>query len=157
MNLGTNLLLALLWASLIGPFSPTNIAVGFVISHALLRVCVRTRAASAYSRRALALIRLVVYTIIELVIANLRVAYYTVSKLSALRPCVLAVPIREGLSDGEITLLSSLITLTPGTLTLDIADDRSALFVHFMHVENPKAAVAQIREGFERRVLEVTR
>lgn len=157
MSLGTNLLLALLWASLIGPFTPTNLALGFVVSYMLLRACVRTRCGSAYSRRALALIFLAVYTIYELIVANVRVAYYTVSRLSALRPCVLAVPIREGLSDGEITLLSSLITLTPGTLTLDIADDRSALFVHFMHVEDPKAAIAQIRDGFERRVLEVTR
>ena len=60
-------------------------------------------------------------------------------------------------AEGEICLLSSLITLTPGTLTIDVAPDRLSLSVHFMHVDDEESAVRSIQNGFERRVLEVTR
>lgn len=157
MTLGTNLLLALLWAAVIGPFTPANMLVGFVVGYLMLRVCGGRRDRPTYVRRVWATAALLGFTVYEVVLSNLRVAWYTVSSLRSLRPAVLRVPIEDGLTDGEITLLSGLITLTPGTLTLDVAEDRSALFVHFMHVEDAERAVYAIKEGFERRILEVTR
>lgn len=97
------------------------------------------------------------FTFYELMLANLRVARYTVSRLRTLRPAVLRVPLEPDLTDTEITLLASLITLTPGTLTLDVSRDRSAMFVHFMHVEDDAQAIAAVKNGFERRILKVTR
>jgi multicomponent Na+:H+ antiporter subunit E len=57
----------------------------------------------------------------------------------------------------EITFLANLITLTPGTLSLDVSDDRSVLYVHGMFVEDPQQMREQIKNGFERRVLELLR
>jgi len=59
-------------------------------------------------------------------------------------------------SDAGITLLSNLITLTPGTLTLEVAKDRSQLFVHVMNVGDVAAFRRSIQTGFERRILELT-
>ena len=61
------------------------------------------------------------------------------------------------MTDPEITLLANLITLTPGTLTLDVSADKRQMFVHFMHVDDPAEAVQEIKSGFERRILEATR
>ena len=157
MNFGTNLLLAVLWAALFGPFTPANLLVGFVVGYLILRVCGGRTARPGYVRRVRAAVELALFTVYELVVANLRVAWYTVSSLRALRPAILEVPLEPGITDTELTLLSSLVTLTPGTLTLDVAPDGSALFVHFMHVEDPERAVASIKDGFERRILETTR
>ena len=66
---------------------------------------------------------------------------------------MLAVPLQEDLSDGEVTLLSVLVTLTPGTLSIDLSKDRTLLYVHFMHVEDPDEAIRSITEGYERRIL----
>lgn len=157
MSFGVNLILAALWAALIGPFTPSNLLVGFIVGYLVLCVTAIAGFGGNYARRVRAIVFLVLYTIYELAVANVRVAYYTISSLSSLSPAILDVPLKPGMSDGEICLLSSLITLTPGTLTIDVAPDRLSLSVHFMHVDDAETAVRSIQNGFERRVLEATR
>ena len=60
-------------------------------------------------------------------------------------------------TDAEVTLLSALITLTPGTLTLDVAEDRSALLVHSIYATDEAALVADLKSGMERRIGKVFR
>jgi multicomponent Na+:H+ antiporter subunit E len=69
---------------------------------------------------------------------------------------VVAVPL-DAESDVEITLLANLVTLTPGSLSLDIAPDRSCLYVHAMFVDDVEQLRRDVKEGFERRVLELLR
>jgi multicomponent Na+:H+ antiporter subunit E len=58
--------------------------------------------------------------------------------------------------DAEITLLANLISLTPGTLSLDVSADRRLLFVHVMDIEGGADAVRYaITNDLERRVLAV--
>jgi multicomponent Na+:H+ antiporter subunit E len=49
------------------------------------------------------------------------------------------------------------VTLTPGSLSLDVSEDRSKLYVHTMFLETPEALSKEIKDGFERRVLELLR
>lgn len=149
-----NILLAILWSLLIGPFTPTNLMVGFFVG--MLAVAVCSRPGRSYAMRFWSITALLLFLARELVMANIKVAYYTISSLKTLRPAILAVPLEE-LTDAEITLLAGLITLTPGTLTLDVSADKRQMFVHFMHVDDPREAVQEIKSGFERRILEATR
>ena len=71
-------------------------------------------------------------------------------------PGIVAVPL-ELASDLEITVLATLITLTPGTLSLHLAEDRRTLYVHAMYIDDPAALVHGIKDGYERRVREVFR
>jgi len=73
-----------------------------------------------------------------------------------MRPGILAVPL-DAQSDAEITLLANLLTLTPGTLSLDVSPDRRFLYVHIMYITDADATRRRIKDGFERRVLEVLR
>lgn len=157
MTLGINLLLALLWASIIGPFSPANLGVGFVLGYIVLRIAAGRGRRPRYVRQVLATLRLAGFTTIEIIVANIRVARYTISSLRSLQPAVLTVPLEPGATDTEVTLLAILVTLTPGTLTLDVIGENRAMLVHFMHVDDPAEAVREIKQGFERRILEVTR
>ncbi len=150
-----NILFAVAWAAVIGPFTPANLAAGFVVGYLALLLAAGRR--NRYFRRSRSALALVLYTLYELVKANLRVAWYTVSRLSDLHPAILAVPLEENLTNAEITLLGSLITLTPGTLTMDVSADRRIMFIHFMHIDDPETAIADVKSGFERRVLEATR
>ncbi|TKT83033.1 sodium:proton antiporter [Aquamicrobium sp. LC103] len=71
-----------------------------------------------------------------------------------LRSAIVAVPL--DLKSGEgITLLANMITLTPGTTSLHVSEDRSKLYVHVMNVS--EESVHQIKDGFERSVKEVLR
>ncbi|MAY74297.1 MAG: Na+/H+ antiporter subunit E [Phycisphaerae bacterium] len=156
--LAANIIIAVVWTLVLGPFTPGNLLVGFILGFVLIWLAggeVARR--SGYVRRTRAAIALIIFTLVELVKANVRVAYYTISSISKRTPAVLTVPIEPDLTDTEITLLSNLITMTPGTLTMDVADDRSCIFVHFMHVDDAESEIEAIKTGFERKILEVTR
>jgi multicomponent Na+:H+ antiporter subunit E len=62
-----------------------------------------------------------------------------------------AVPL-DVTSDAEILLLSMLINITPGSLTLDLSEDRRTLYVHVMHMRSADASRREIKDGYERRV-----
>ena len=72
------------------------------------------------------------------------------------RPGIIAVPL-DAKTDVEITLLANLVSLTPGTISLDVSDDRSVLYVHAMFVEDPQRLCQEIKSGFERRILDLLR
>ena len=69
-------------------------------------------------------------------------------------PGILAIPL-DVTRDSEILLLSILINLTPGSVALDVSDDRKVMYVHVMYISSADAARAEIKSGFERRVLEL--
>jgi multicomponent Na+:H+ antiporter subunit E len=73
-----------------------------------------------------------------------------------LKPGVIAVPL-DAKSDSEITLLSVLVTLTPGTLSIDVSADRRFLYVHTLFIDDLEEARRSIKTGIERRLLEVMR
>jgi multicomponent Na+:H+ antiporter subunit E len=71
-----------------------------------------------------------------------------------MKPGILAIPL-DATRDSEILLLAMLINLTPGSVALDVSDDRRVMYVHSMYIDSPEAARAEIKNGFERRVLQL--
>ncbi|MBW2487296.1 MAG: Na+/H+ antiporter subunit E, partial [Deltaproteobacteria bacterium] len=71
-----------------------------------------------------------------------------------MRAAIVAIPL-DAESDLEITVLANLITLTPGTLSLDVSPDRKTLYVHAMHVDDVEEFRQDIKQRMERRVMEV--
>ena len=70
----------------------------------------------------------------------------------------MTVPLAEARTDLEITMVANYITLTPGTLTVDVSPDRSTLLVHSLLAgETGDDVRADIRDGIEPRVTRVTR
>lgn len=67
------------------------------------------------------------------------------------RSGIVAVPLSLH-GDTAIALLANLVTLTPGTTSLHVSDDKGVLYVHAMNLGDD--TVAQIQSGFERRVKE---
>ena len=72
------------------------------------------------------------------------------------KPGIFAFPLTVD-RDFEITLLANLITLTPGTLSVDVSEDRKTLYVHALDCSDPEAVKRSITEGFERRIMEAFR
>lgn len=92
------------------------------------------------------------YFLIQLVLANLQVAFLLFKPNRLLKPAIVAVPLGE-ISDLALYCVSSMITLTPGTLSLEVSPDRKKLFVHVIHTDSPSETVREIRDGFLARVL----
>lgn len=153
-----NLILALAWSATIGPFTIGNFLAGFLVGFVALSFGVsRVPGARGYHVQAWKFFVLGAYFVEQLLLANVQMVRNTLSPLSHLKPAILRVPLVDGMTDIEVTTLANMITLTPGTLSLDVSADRRALFVHFMHVEDAEAAIHGIKHGFERRILEATR
>ncbi len=101
---------------------------------------------------------LVFFYLKELIAASLRVAYEVLTPKDHMRPAVVAIPL-EAETDLEITLLANFITLTPGTLSIDVSKDRKTLYVHEVYVESGDIdrVRRQIKNGFEKKILKITR
>lgn len=106
--------------------------------------------------RAPRLLRFAAFALREVVLANLRVARIVLTPRPRLRPGIVAVPL-EPATDAQITVLANLITLTPGTLSVEVSEDRRTLFVHAIDVESPEAFRRETKQGFERAVAELWR
>jgi len=92
----------------------------------------------------------------ELLLSALRVAWLAVQPRITIRPAIVAYPLTVT-TDAQITLLANMITLTPGTLSVDVSDDRKWLYVHAIDIESREALIGSIAAGFETRILRVTR
>lgn len=104
------------------------------------------------------IIGLMFYFLNELIKASLKVAYDIMTPDYSMQPALVAIPL-DAKSDLEITLLANLITLTPGTLSIDISIDKKTLLIHEVYVKNGdvEGVVKRIKKGFEKRILEITR
>jgi multicomponent Na+:H+ antiporter subunit E len=151
-----NLLLALAWAALQADFSLATLLTGQVLGYLILVALVQggVLAPSPYIGRVHRVIGLVAYFLWELVKANLRLAVDVATPRFRMKPGIIALPL-DATEDAQILLLSMLINTTPGSVALDVSADRKTLYVHVMYMDTPEAACAEIKNGFERRVLGV--
>jgi len=155
--LPASILLTLVWAGLMGAVNAETLISGFVVSNAALYFLTRGQPAGArYFGKIPKIVSFLAYYLYELVKSNLVIAYDILTPEHHMKPGVLAIPIRAE-TDLEIALLANLITMTPGTLSLDLSPDRKTLYVHAMYIENPDALRKDITDNLERRVLEILR
>lgn len=151
-----NIALGLGWAALWGELSAGNVIIGFVIGYVIIGIHQKIVGDSSYYGKVRDFIVFTLYFVKELVVSSLRVAYQVLAPNAPLHPGIVAVPL-DAKTDFEIVLLANVISLTPGTLSLDVSQDRSTLFVHFMDMKTAEEARAEIKNGLERRVLELLR
>jgi multicomponent Na+:H+ antiporter subunit E len=153
-----NILLAVTWAVATGEFTLPNLIIGFGLGYLVLLFARRTIGGSTYYTKAPQVVSFFFFYLWQLILSNLRVAYDVVTPTHHMRPGVIAVPL-EAKTDVEITLLANLITLTPGTLSLDLSPDRGVLYVHSMYIDRDdlEHARRQIKDNLERRVLGLLR
>jgi len=104
------------------------------------------------------ILALITFYFKELIIASIRVAYEIVSLKNRMQPAVIAFPL-EAKTDFEITLLANFITLTPGTLSIDVSNDKKTLFIHEVYLKagDKQNKIDQIKRGFEKKILNITR
>ena len=147
------IVLTVLWAALTGSFSGPNLLLGAVLAFGMLSLLRYRVEAPRVLRRIWPIVVLAIVFLYDLLGSAITVALLVLSPnmKARLRPAIVAVPLTVK-SDAEITLLANLITLTPGTLSLDVSDDRSVLYVHALVLDDRAALLAGIANGFERRV-----
>jgi multicomponent Na+:H+ antiporter subunit E len=150
------LLLALGWAAATGNFSLLNLLFGALVGGFCLYLIRGQIGGRRFWRRAVRIATLALLFIQELILSALRVAALVLRPRLDLRPALVAFPL-TATNDVEITLLANLITLTPGTLSVDVSKDRKHLLIHAIDVRDREELIRGIREGLEARVMEACR
>lgn len=149
-----NILVGLVWFALQPATSPGSFILGFSVGFVLLALVNRP-----YGRRSFAVLAFVLFLVAAIVKSSIQVAAIILRPKLKLQQGIVAIPLTAS-SDFEIATLATAITLTPGTLSVDVgyaADGQRVLYVHNLVVDDPDAMRREIKEEFERRILRMTR
>jgi multicomponent Na+:H+ antiporter subunit E len=151
-----NVFSAFLWMFLQVSFSARTFIIGYLLGLLVMFGMRRFFTHRFYMHRVWAVTYLFFLFLIELIKANIDVLKLVLSPKLTMRPGIFAME-TELKSDWEITLLSNLITLTPGTLVIDVSDDNKTLYIHAIDIGEVSEAIDSIKNSFEKAIMEVSR
>ena len=148
------LVLAVAWMALTGEVTLASAVEALLVAALCAALVGSNKGRRGFWRlwlRAPQAVGLALFFLYELVLSNLRVARAVLRGPDALQPAFVRVPI-ELTDPAAVTLLANLVTLTPGSLTVEVAEDHSWLLVHVIDGADPDAVLRDIQDGFQRRV-----
>ena len=139
-----HLLFSLLWAALLGAFDALTLLSGFALGLGIFRLTLQ-KPTRAYRQRVFGIARFTLFYIREILTSNWRIACDIFRGKPRIQPGIVAVRV-EPLGPRATVLVANLITMTPGTLSLDISADGRFVYVHCLYLQDPAAT----RESMER-------
>jgi multicomponent K+:H+ antiporter subunit E len=147
-------LLFVVWLLLTHQFTAGNLLLAGVLAWLIPLGVGRIRTASVPVRKPLKMIGFFGVLLMDILVSNLVVAKQVLGAPERLQPGFVAIPLdlKEAL---PITLLASTISLTPGTVSIEITEDRKTLYVHALHVESETTLVARIKHRYEQPLKEI--
>lgn len=151
-----NLLLSFIWVALTGSLYFMNFFFGFLLGFSVLWILNRSEEDHRYFTRAPQTIMFIFYFAYEMIVANLQVAYDVITPKYFFKPGIVRYPLQAD-TDVEISILSTIISLTPGTLILDISEDKKWLYIHVMYLGDKERFIQRIKNGFEKKLLAILR
>jgi multicomponent Na+:H+ antiporter subunit E len=143
--------ITLVWLALWGDLSVGNVLGGVLVAALVLAVVPLPAQESRHRLSLVASLRYLVVFLRDLTVATAQVARQVFWPVDRLRPAV--VEVRLGSRDpGLLSLVANTITLTPGTMTLEVDPERGVLWVHALHLEDDDEAekIVEDARGLER-------
>jgi multicomponent K+:H+ antiporter subunit E len=148
-------LVAIVWVGLINDFSLGSLLFGLLLGVLIPLLTSPYWPETPVIRRPLKVVEYILVVFWDIAVSNVQVAYLILFRSSAsLRSQFVTVPI-ELQSPEAITVLAGTITMTPGTVSSDIACDGCAILVHCLDTADPADVVATIKGRYERRLKEI--
>lgn len=151
-----NIVLAFLWMFIKGSYDHISFLKGYLFGILIIYVLRRYFNSRFYLVKIWAFIKLTLIFLWELIKSNIAIVKIVLKPKLDMRPGIFALE-TDLTKDWEITLLSSLITLTPGTLVIDVSDDNKILYVHAMDIGDVEEEIGGIKNTFEKAIMEVSR
>ncbi|AUX42060.1 cation:proton antiporter [Sorangium cellulosum] len=143
-HLALNLLLAIVWMLLHAELSLGRLVEGSLVGFGAVALTERALGRSLYSRAAAGVLALACCFVRELVVSSLTLARDTVRPRPVFHPAFVRLDVRN-LSPTEMILLACLISLTPGTLTIDVGPEERALYIHSLYTRDPAVLGSRLR------------
>ncbi len=150
-----NVVLSFIWVALTGSMNYSNFLFGFLLGFLIMWILNRNEKDKRYFNRVPKSIWFFLYFLYEMISANIQVAFDVITPKYFFNPGIVRFPL-EASSDLEINLLSVFIALTPGTVVLDVSDDKKSIYVHVMYLKSKEDFIARIQYA-ERKLLEILR
>lgn len=151
-----NLLLAFTWMFLKNEYSGNTFIIGYLLGLLILIVFRHFFNERFYLLRVYAVMKLVFLFFRELLLSNIAVLKVILKPRLTITPGIFALETKLT-KDWEITVLANLITLTPGTLVVNVSADNKTLYIHAMDLADKQEAIDSIKNTFERAIMEVSR
>lgn len=157
-NLLLNLLLSIVWVALTGHLNYINFIFGFVVGFFILWLLTRFNDTKdkEYFTRVPKILLYSIFFFYDLLRANLDVTREILRPRFKMAPGIIAYEHRLK-SDFEITMLVNVIALTPGTMVLKISDDKKYVFIHNLYLKDKEKYKEKLRNGMERKLIEIIR
>jgi multicomponent Na+:H+ antiporter subunit E len=153
-TLVANIFLAIAWALFFGGFTWLTVLSGLAVGYAILWLLQPLKGAkSSYFKRVWYWAKLIVLFHYELLVSSLQVLWDIFTPRHLSNPAIIEMPL-DAKTDTGILLVTNLISLTPGTLSIDVSEDRKTLKLHVMFADDPEAVCRQLKQGMERWVID---
>ena len=136
------------WVLLYGSVSPVVLVGALLLAVGLPLLTNAFWPEYPHAIRVRPLLRLSLTVVYDIIVANLRMVTLILGPQRRLNPHFIVVPVT--LQDPlAITLLASIISLTPGTVSANLSGDRRSLLVHDLNTDDPEAAARRITSRYE--------
>ena len=142
------------WLLMAEDYGPGNILMGLLLGWTMPLLAARLEREFAQLGRLRGLWRLMGRLLWDIVIANITVARQVLGRESKLQSRFVWIPLDLTNIHG-ISALASVITLTPGTVSAELSEDRRHLLVHCLNNDDPDALIAEIKSRYEAPLREV--
>lgn len=149
-----SLLLLLTWLLLVDSIAFGQWLLGGVLAVIIPLACNRLLIEHPHGWKPLKLVRFLGMVVVDILIANFQVARLTLGPVKKLRPAFIEVPIDLD-NELAISVLVSVVSLTPGSLAADLSLDRRTLLVHGLDVPDPQAMIDEVKQRYEAPLKEI--
>lgn len=147
-------LLLVVWLLLNNTLSPAHVVLGLMLAFAVPLATERFRPDRPRLRRPSVAVGLFLIVLWDILLSSIEVARRILGPESSIHPGFIWVPLDIQDANG-IAALAAIITLTPGTLSVDLSEDRRRLLVHAFNVDDRQALIAQIKLRYEQPLMEM--
>lgn len=151
-----NLLIAITWMLLNENWDVVSFAVGYVIGFVIILSMRRFFPEPFYGKKTISIIKLVLLFIFELIKSSFSVLKEIIRPTLKIKPGIFrSETVLE--SDVEISLLATLITLTPGSVVMEIDPKQKVMYIHAMDADDFRNNITKTKRKFEKAIIEVMR
>lgn len=146
--------LTVFWAILQNSFMPGTLLMGFAVASLILYVLHPIMLPKVAHWHPWKLAKLLLSVLGVVIVSNFRVARLNLGPVRNLSPAFVEVPI-DLEHDVAISILVSIVSMTPGSIAADLSEDKRTLLVHGLDMTDPQGVITEIKERYEAPLKEI--
>lgn len=143
-----SMILLVVWLLMNNSISAGNILLGLIFAVLIPLGTASMRKTQPTLKKPLTAARYLLMLMGDIIVSNVEVAIQVLGPVRKITPGFIAIPL-DITQDLPITLLASSISLTPGTVSLEVSEDRQWLYVHVLNLTNEADTIARIKQRYE--------